>query len=222
MSKEASNLSLISKERIFSEFSKILDHKDPLVSLELMQELGILKYISADIKLSGSFSNLINIEKQLDLKTTLTRRLSILLENSPQKIDSFNSTYNINSETKKYLVNLSNIDQKLVCYLSIREARAKIYKLGVGLFLDQTAISWAKDVNQKNAINWRALFEVGKNFEKPLFPVNAQYVINMGIDEGPLIGKILDELEEWWVDNGFVSDEYSLIERLKAICLSHK
>ena len=44
----------------------------------------------------------------------------------------------------------------------------------------------------------------------------------MGIDEGPLIGKILDELEEWWVDNGFVSDEYSLIERLKAICLSHK
>ena len=222
LSKEASNLSLISKERIFSEFSKILDHKDPLVSLELMQELGILKYISADVKLSGYFSNLINIEKQLDLKTTLTRRLSILLENSPQKIDSFNSTYNINSETKKYLVNLSNIDQKLVCYLSIREARAKIYKLGVGLFLDQTAISWAKDVNQKNDINWRALFEVGKNFEKPLFPVNAQYVINMGIDEGPLIGKILDELEEWWVDNGFVSDEYSLIERLKAICLSHK
>ena len=222
LGKEASNLSFISKERIFTEFSKILEQKDPLASLELMQELDILKYISTDLKLSKSFNNLIRIEKKLDLEIFLPRRLSMLLENSAVKIESFNSDFNITSEIKKYLINLSNIDRKLVSYLSIREARAKIYKLGIDLFLDQTIISWSNDQNEKNEINWRALFEVGRNFEKPVFPIDAQYVMNMGIGKGPLIGKILDELEEWWADNGFISDEYSLIERLKAICLSHK
>ena len=44
----------------------------------------------------------------------------------------------------------------------------------------------------------------------------------MGIQEGPLVGKILDELEEWWIDNDFIEDEHSIFERLKAICLSNK
>ena len=222
LKKEANNLSLISKERILSEFSKILEQKDPLASLELMQELDILKYISKDIKISNSFYNLIGIEKKLELSVFLSRRLSMLLDNSSLKIDTYNSIYTLPSEIKKYLVKLSNIDHKIVSYLSVREARAKIYRLGLDLFLDQVIINWANDKNQKNEINWRALYEVGKNFEKPLFHVNAQYVINMGIKEGPLVGKILNELEDWWIDSGFVSDEYSLIERLKAICLSHK
>ena len=44
----------------------------------------------------------------------------------------------------------------------------------------------------------------------------------MGIAEGPLVGKILSELEEWWIDSDFIDDEYSIFERLKAICLSYK
>ena len=66
-------------------------------------------------------------------------------------------------------VKLSNIDHKIVSYLSVREARAKIYRLGLDLFLDQVIINWANDKNQKNQINWRALYEVGKNFENSIY-----------------------------------------------------
>jgi poly(A) polymerase len=52
--------------------------------------------------------------------------------------------------------------------------------------------------------------------------MKAKDVLGMGIDEGPLVGKILSELEEWWAENDFIDDKFSLIERLKAICQAHK
>jgi poly(A) polymerase len=38
-----------------------------------------------------------------------------------------------------------------------------------------------------------------------------------GVPQGPLIGKILGEVEEWWIDSDFIDDEFSLAERLKAV-----
>ena len=44
----------------------------------------------------------------------------------------------------------------------------------------------------------------------------------MGISQGPMVGEILKEVEEWWAENDFIDDKFSLIERLKAIVQAHK
>ena len=38
-----------------------------------------------------------------------------------------------------------------------------------------------------------------------------------GVPEGPEIGRVRREVEEWWVDSDFIDDEFSIIERLKAV-----
>ena len=38
-----------------------------------------------------------------------------------------------------------------------------------------------------------------------------------GVPEGPEMGRVYKEVEEWWVDAGFIEDEFSIIERLKAV-----
>ena len=38
-----------------------------------------------------------------------------------------------------------------------------------------------------------------------------------GVPQGPLVGRILAEVEEWWIDSDFLDDEFSLAERLKAV-----
>jgi poly(A) polymerase len=35
--------------------------------------------------------------------------------------------------------------------------------------------------------------------------------------QGPLVGRILSEVEEWWVESDFTGDKFSLAERLKAV-----
>ena len=44
----------------------------------------------------------------------------------------------------------------------------------------------------------------------------------MGISQGPMVGEILKEVEDWWAENDFIDDKFSLIERLKAIVQSKK
>ena len=104
--------------------------------------------------------------------------------------------------------------------MSMREARAALYRLGKDNFTNQVLCKWSKDSNDKTTINWRALIEVANSWSKPEFTVKASDVINMGISEGPELGEILEELEEWWINNDFIDDQFSLIERLKAICFA--
>jgi len=77
-------------------------------------------------------------------------------------------------------------------------------------------------INNKNEVNWRSLYEVAQSWEKPSFALTAKDVINMGISQGPMVGDILKEVEDWWAENDFIDDKFSLIERLKAIVQSKK
>ena len=49
------------------------------------------------------------------------------------------------------------------------------------------------------------------------FPLTGRDVMMAGVAEGPLVGRILAEVEEWWIDSDFTDDAFSLAERLKAV-----
>ena len=222
LKKESLNLTKISNERIWSEFKKILDHYNSIHSLSLMKDTDILKAISNDIKLDEEYSNLIKIENKINEKIDNILKLSILLQSTDFKVENFLEYYALSNDEEKKLRSFVNLDLSIRSYLSIRESRSKLYRLGIKNFQNFVILNWIKDPNQKNYLNWHALFEVAKSFERPKFSFAANDIIQMGIQEGPLIGKILNELEEWWIDNDFIEDEYSIFERLKAICLSYK
>ena len=116
----------------------------------------------------------------------------------------------------------SQLNEKIVSYLSMQEARLLLYKLGVSRFQDEVILNWVNDPNSKNEVNWRSLCEVANTFEKPKFDLEARDVIGMGVSEGPLVGEILTEVEDWWSENGFIDDKFSLIERLKAVVQARK
>ena len=41
--------------------------------------------------------------------------------------------------------------------------------------------------------------------------------MNAGVPEGPLVGRVMTEVEDWWVDSNFIDDPFSIAERLKAV-----
>ena len=42
-------------------------------------------------------------------------------------------------------------------------------------------------------------------------------MIAAGVPEGPMVGKVMREVEDWWVDSDFIDDKLSLVERLKSV-----
>ena len=221
LKEEVKNLSIISKERLWDEFTEILKAENPLSVLKLMQENSIFENISEGLKIEESFENLISIESKIKYVDHILR-LSLLFDNNSKKIENFVNNFPLSSKESKALLELGEMNEKIVSYLSMKEVRFLLYKIGVSNFKNQIILNWVRDVQNKNEVNWRSLYEMANAWERPEFEMKAKDVLGMGIDEGPLVGKILNELEEWWAENDFIDDKFSLIERLKAICQAHK
>ncbi len=218
---ESPNLSIISKERLWEEFVEILKSENPVTALTLMQENSIIENISEGLQVEQSFKNLISIESKIkDVDPIL--RLSLLFDNNSKKIENFVNNFPLSSNNSKTLLQLGEMNRKIVSYLSMKEVRFLLYKIGVSNFKNQIILNWARDVQNKNEVNWRSLYEVAISWERPKFDLDSKDVMGMGIKEGPLVGSILKEVEEWWAENDFIDDKFSLIERLKAICQAHK
>jgi len=149
-------------------------------------------------------------------------RLSLLFDNNLKKIENFVNNFPLSSNSSKALLQLGETNKKIASYISMKEVRFLLYKIGVCNFKNQIILNWARDVQNKNEVNWRSLYEVAISWERPKFELDSKDVMGMGINEGPLVGSILKEVEEWWAENDFIDDKFSLIERLKAICQAHK
>ena len=95
--------------------------------------------------------------------------------------------------------------------------RKLLYRIDIAPFRDRVFLKWAEDPKESNAINWRMLLEVASTWPRPTFPLTGRDVMLAGVPEGPLVGRILAEVEDWWIDADFIDDEFSLAERLKAV-----
>ena len=84
-------------------------------------------------------------------------------------------------------------------------------------FRDQVRLRWAENSKDSNAVQWRALLAMADAWQRPVFPLSGRDVMNAGVAEGPLVGRILGEVEQWWIDSDFIEDEFSLADRLKAV-----
>ena len=78
----------------------------------------------------------------------------------------------------------------------MKEVRYLLYKLGKSEFQNQIIINWSRDTQNKNEVNWRSLYEVANNWTKPNFEISSKDVINMGIEQGPMVGRIMSEVED--------------------------
>ena len=215
-------LSVVSKERQWNELKSILSLTAPNNAISAMSEIGLLDDYFNGTGINDAFVNLIEIESKISFSIDPILRLSTLIDNSLDKANAIIKKLPLSKSESTDLLKLCTLNKKIVSYMSMKEVRYLLYLLGRDGFQKQILVTWAKDANNKNEVNWRSLYEVAQSWEKPSFALTAKDVINMGISQGPMVGDILKEVEDWWAENDFIDDKFSLIERLKAIVQSKK
>jgi poly(A) polymerase len=86
--------------------------------------------------------------------------------------------------------------------------RRQIYVLGNALALDLLLADWSEP-----EADWRAAYEIVRNWPRPEFPIRGRDVSALGIAAGPEIGRLLQEMEDWWIAGDFAADrEHCLVE----------
>ena len=100
-----------------------------------------------------------------------------------------------------------------------QEVRKQLYKSGAAAFKDRVRLAWAAAAPGANAIPWRMLLSVADAYEKPRFALTGHDVMQAGVPEGPEVGKILAQLEDWWIEHDFPDDGLAeqLAEQLKTL-----
>ncbi|HTK78853.1 MAG TPA: CCA tRNA nucleotidyltransferase [Rhizomicrobium sp.] len=214
---ERSGIARLSGERIQKEFLRLLEADDPVAVLRAMAATGILtEFLPGELDFSR-LEKLVESDRGCFFAADAILRLSALLPANVAVADSLSDRLKLSNADRERLKDLVGAKEKIVSYLSIREVRKLLYRLGVQRFKDRVRIRWAEDPRGSNAIQWRALLAMADAWHPPIFPLNGRDVIAAGVAEGPLVGRILSEVEEWWIESDFIDDEFSLAERLKAV-----
>jgi poly(A) polymerase len=123
----------------------------------------------------------------------------------------------LSNAQKERLIAAAGDEPKLVSWMSPREARRAVYRLGAQAFRDRSKLAWAASNRATATPQWRALLAVGQTWTAPTLPLTGEEVMAAGVPKGPLVGEVLREVESWWVENDFIEDKLSIVERLKAV-----
>jgi poly(A) polymerase len=213
---QKAGIAQLSGERIAKEMLRLLAAENPVPVLRLMASSGILAEI-----LPGNLQ-ILRLERlaQIDANNFFTPdpilRLAALLSDAAMA-NAVADRLKLSNADRTRLEEVLGSKDKIVSYLSIKEVRKLLYRLGPKAFKDRATLRWAEDPKESNAVQWRALLAVADAWDRPEFPLTGREVMNAGVPEGPLVGRILAEVEDWWIDSDFTEDEFSLAERLKAV-----
>lgn len=163
------------------------------------------------------FEHLVDVEANQLFTCDALLRLASMLDLDKDGVAALAARLKLSNKDRARVTAMLTDKTKIVAYLSIREVRKALYLIGAECFRDRVMLGWAGDRPGHNNFQWRAMLAMADSWTKPEFPLTGQMIKQAGVPEGPEIGRVSREVEEWWIDADFTDDEFSIIERLKAV-----
>ena len=192
----------ISKERILLELLKILELKSFLKISENYHLLEIFKIIFPEFIYLDRLKRVKEINRNLQLNKDIL--LSVLLIDEKDNHEYFAHKYNVPNKLKLSLEKLAknfNLAQNNKDFF-YKDLLKNIYLNGKNHLITLNILNYAcnpkiKLQEFKNTLN-KIL-----NSEIPKLDINGEYLKQNGMEEGEDLGKVLNKIEEEWLNNGF-------------------
>ena len=181
-----------------------------------MKDDGILDLVFSNSVNLKTYDRIIDIDNELFFDQDILIKFASLVPKKIQKIKDL-KCFAFSNKEKKIIDLLINPNHEIKSYQSVKEVRAILYNFGIDNFTSLTRLYWAKDKKISNISQWRALLAMGQSWKAPKFRISAKDILLLRVPEGPLVGEILSEVEDWWIESDFIDDKASLFERIKAI-----
>ncbi|GGF07613.1 poly(A) polymerase [Aliidongia dinghuensis] len=194
-------------ERLQAETHKLLHARDPAPTVRLMIEDGVLAaYLPPPFR-PDRLAALVALEPETDS----LRRLAALLP--PGAGAAAAERLRLPTAMRDRLVLLTGANP-VDLSADAQTQRVLLYRRGAALYRDFVLLRAAEDGKADRA---RALIALADAWTSPALPVAGRDVRALGIASGPAIGRILSEVEDWWIAGDFQADRAACLERLKAI-----
>jgi poly(A) polymerase len=211
----AAGLDTLSVERVWKETKKLLGAFNPRAAWEGMDAIEVRARALPELANHQRLDALMALETDLMLPIDAMTRVAAALPDA-ESAKAMARRLKLSNEERDRLVAALGGDVKITSYMSLREMRRAIYKLGNNAFRDRVMLAWASAGGGK-AQAWRALVAHAQMWTPPKLPLTGDEVMAAGVPAGPKVGLVMREVEDWWIDADFPDDKLSIIERLKAV-----
>ncbi len=208
-------LDTLSVERVWKETKKLLGAYNPRAAWEAMKAIEVRARALPEIENDARLTMLCTLEAELMLPADAMTRVAAALSD-PESARALARRLKLSNEERDRLVAALGDDEKITSYMSLREMRRAIYRIGNEAFRDRVMLAWAAAGVDK-AQAWRALVAHSQMWTPPKLPLTGDDVMTAGVPAGPKVGIVMREVEDWWIDADFPDDKLSVIERLKAV-----
>lgn len=210
--RERHGLTGLSAERVRAELLKLLDAPGTLVAVQAMHEFGLLTAILGAAPRPGLLARLLDWEGVLQMPRDPLLRLSALAVAVEDDVERLAGRLRLaNGERDALLV----VDRRLAAMMELGEvaARQALYRAAGHeswhrLVLGAAA---ASGIGEDTA---RGLRDLPERWAMPHFPLRGADALDLGMQPGPEVGRVLRDLEAWWIDGDFAADEHALRTRL--------
>lgn len=187
----AATLKGLSRERVGVEMINLLGLPDPAPTVARMAELGVLQVVlpEADV---AALSALVAEEARQGVEPDAIRRLAALLPADVPLAEQVASRFRLSGAQKKRLALAAGRDEKPLPSRGegLNPARALAYRLGREATLDRLLLTGESTTPLDN-------------WEIPTFPLKGGAVVARGIKAGPEVARILRQVEDAWIKEGF-------------------
>lgn len=210
-------LRTLSAERIAKELLRLLGADDPRAVVRTMAAVGVLGELLPGALDLRRFEGLVAIESDQLFETDAELRLAALLPDDRDAVADACKRLKLSNALRERLLASASDAARLTSWMSPREIRRAIYRLGAQAFRDRVKLAWAASDRPVTTPQWRMLSVYPATWTIPPFPLSGEEIKTAGVPEGPLVGAVRREIEDWWIDLDFTTDSMAAVERLKAV-----
>lgn len=186
----ANDLMALSRERIADELLKLLSVEDPVATLQVMLERGILKPVLPEIPADAweNVALLARAEIEAGISADPLRRLSALLPRDAEAAGTIAARLKLSNRARKRVVCAADTD--------VARPRAVAYRAGSECAADRLLLA-GRPVDARDILAWTV----------PSLPVTGGALIKRGLKEGPAVSRTLRHIEDRWIEAGFPGGE---------------
>ena len=212
-----SDVGALSAERVAKELLKLFAAADPREAVSLMAGCGVLGEVLPPPLDLARFNAMVAIEEDQLFETDPVLRLAALLPDDQLGAAQLAERLRLSNADRDRITAALAPTPALKSWMSPREIRRHVYRLGARAFRDRAKLAWARAQRTATTPQWRGMIALGEGWTAPAFPLSGRDVIASGVPKGPMVGQVLAEVEAWWIDHDFLDDRLSMIEKLKSV-----
>lgn len=202
-------LPTLSGERVAAELLKLLAAPEPMATLALMREDGVLEIVLPETRALDRLAGLVPLEPKPDA----LRRLGALVSWDVPSAEAVAARLRLPAAARARLTAFAQPPFPVDLAAGGAAQRRAIYHLGAALYADLVLLR-AAAAGKAAATQSEALLAVAASWQAPRFPLKGRDVTARGVAAGPEVGLLLSALQAWWEAGDFAADRAQCLAEL--------